>query len=69
METVQIRDGKKSDPGSGINIQDPQHWIYLHITECVHLEDRIKKGGTSVVEPKQFFRSGFRLWLVTVSSF
>ena len=22
-----IRDGKKSDPGSGINIPDPQHWI------------------------------------------
>jgi hypothetical protein len=21
-----IRDGKKSDPGSGINIPDPQHW-------------------------------------------
>jgi hypothetical protein len=31
METVRIRvsgiqDGKKSDPGSGINIPDPQHW-------------------------------------------
>jgi hypothetical protein len=25
METSQIRDGKKSDPGSGINIPDPQH--------------------------------------------
>ena len=25
METVRIRDGKKSDPGSGINIPDPQH--------------------------------------------
>jgi hypothetical protein len=24
-----IRDGKKSDPGSGINIPDPQHW-FLH---------------------------------------
>jgi hypothetical protein len=24
METVWIRDGKKSDPGPGINIQDPQ---------------------------------------------
>jgi hypothetical protein len=25
-----IRDGKKSDPGSGINIPDPQHWkIFL----------------------------------------
>jgi hypothetical protein len=23
METVRIRDGKKSDPGSGINIPDP----------------------------------------------
>jgi hypothetical protein len=21
-----IRDGKKSDPGPGINIPDPQHW-------------------------------------------
>jgi hypothetical protein len=47
---MRIRDGDSSDPGwkqvgSGINIQDPQHWIYLHITECVHLEDRIKKGG------------------------
>jgi hypothetical protein len=26
METVRIRDGKKSDPGTGINIPDPQHW-------------------------------------------
>jgi hypothetical protein len=30
METVRIRDpirdGNKSDPGSGINIPDPQHW-------------------------------------------
>jgi hypothetical protein len=25
METVRIRDGKKSDPGSGTNITDPQH--------------------------------------------
>jgi hypothetical protein len=27
MGTVRIRDGKKSDPGSGINIPDPQHCI------------------------------------------
>jgi hypothetical protein len=27
METVRIRDGKKSDPGSGINIPDPQHCL------------------------------------------
>ncbi len=26
METIRIRDGKKWDPGSGINIPDPQHW-------------------------------------------
>jgi len=25
-----IRDGKKSDPGSGINIPDPQHWLQVH---------------------------------------
>jgi hypothetical protein len=25
MEKIQIRDGKTSDPGSGINIPDPQH--------------------------------------------
>jgi hypothetical protein len=25
METVRIRDGNKSDPGSGINIPDPQY--------------------------------------------
>jgi hypothetical protein len=25
METVRIRDGKKSDPGSGTNIPDLQH--------------------------------------------
>jgi hypothetical protein len=28
-----IRDGKKSDPGSGINIPDPLHWI-LNIRIC-----------------------------------
>jgi hypothetical protein len=27
METVRIWDGKKSDPGSGINITDPQQWF------------------------------------------
>jgi hypothetical protein len=26
METIRIRDGKKSDPEAGINIPDPQHW-------------------------------------------
>jgi hypothetical protein len=28
MEKSRIRDGKKSDPGSGINIPDPKHWIF-----------------------------------------
>jgi hypothetical protein len=27
-----IREGKKSDPGSGINIPDPQHWFYYNKT-------------------------------------
>ncbi len=26
-----IRDGKNPDPGSGINIPDPQHWCYSYI--------------------------------------
>ncbi len=25
-----IRDGKKSEPGSEINIPDPQHWLYQY---------------------------------------
>jgi hypothetical protein len=29
METVRIRDGKKLDPGSGINIPDPQHCLKI----------------------------------------
>jgi hypothetical protein len=33
-----IRDGKKSDPGSGINIPDPQHWLkYFKIPAAVTL--------------------------------
>jgi hypothetical protein len=28
-----IRDGKNSDPGSRINIPDPQHWVGLHTFE------------------------------------
>jgi hypothetical protein len=33
METVRIRDGKKSDPGSGINIPDPGSGINI----CIYL--------------------------------
>jgi hypothetical protein len=27
-----IRDGKKTDPGSGINIPDPPHWLEMNLT-------------------------------------
>jgi hypothetical protein len=27
MENIRIRDGKTSDPGPGINIPDPQHYM------------------------------------------
>jgi hypothetical protein len=39
MEKSRIRDGKKSDPGSGINIPDPQHCLYLsgYFARRVHL--------------------------------
>jgi hypothetical protein len=28
---MRIRDGKKSDPESGINIPEPQHWYFLNL--------------------------------------
>jgi hypothetical protein len=28
-----IREGKKSDPGSGINIPDPQHWFLIEFID------------------------------------
>jgi hypothetical protein len=31
MEKFRIRDGKNSDPGSGINIPDPQHWRKVRV--------------------------------------
>jgi hypothetical protein len=33
-EKMRIRDGKYSDPGSGINIPDPQYWS-VHYTTTV----------------------------------
>jgi hypothetical protein len=27
----EIRDGKNPDPGSGINIPDPQHWYHHYV--------------------------------------
>jgi hypothetical protein len=41
METIRIRDGKKSDPGTGINIPNPQHWR----------KDFYFRTGTGVSEP------------------
>jgi hypothetical protein len=39
METVRIRDGKKSDPGSGINIPDPQHCIFQLFVHQKHASE------------------------------
>jgi hypothetical protein len=36
IETVRIRDGKKSDPGSGINIPDPQDCLFYNIFYSGH---------------------------------
>jgi hypothetical protein len=53
MEKIRIRDGKKSDPGSEINIPDSQHWwntsffIVVRVPatyygwDSVHFETRI----------------------------
>jgi hypothetical protein len=38
-----IRDGKKSDPGSGINIPDPQTWKIEKLCEFVRYEKHKKK--------------------------
>jgi hypothetical protein len=34
MEKIRIRDGRNSDPGSGINIPDPQHCMTLIFSGC-----------------------------------
>jgi hypothetical protein len=39
-----FRDGKNSDPGSGINIPDLQHWIE---TDCRERGDEGRGGGVS----------------------
>jgi hypothetical protein len=40
-----IRDGKKSDPGSGINIPDPQH---CSVYSVVFSDEEITRGGLSL---------------------
>jgi hypothetical protein len=46
METVRIRDGKKSDLGSGINIPDPQHWKDTESDPLVPLTNSPKTYGS-----------------------
>ncbi len=46
METVRIRDGKKSDPGSGINISDPQHWLKDPDPTYIFLKETVLVRGT-----------------------
>jgi hypothetical protein len=38
-----IRDGKKSDPGSGINIPDLQHWLWTTTLHIAVLRIRIRR--------------------------
>ncbi len=40
MGKSRIRDGKKSFPGSGINIPDPQHWIWFPKIKVEETEDQ-----------------------------
>ncbi len=50
-----IRDGKKSDPGSGINIPDPQHWKKPIISVSMDINEQ---GGQreGTVEGQQYTR-------------
>jgi hypothetical protein len=47
METVRIRDGKKSDPGSGINIPDPQHWQKRYLNFKPVYGSKLPESGSS----------------------
>ncbi len=47
METVWIRDGKKSDPGSGINIPDPPHWLLWWKEHSGHIYTLMAVMGSS----------------------
>ncbi len=48
MGKIWIRDGKKSDPGSGINIPDPQHWIIVS-------DQRWNSWTTFLVEVSEYY--------------
>ncbi len=49
METVRILDGKKSDPGSGINIPDPQHWREGFLLVNKHVELLLVRCGKHTI--------------------
>ncbi len=64
---MRIRNGKNSDPGSGINIPDPRHWSAVRLSS---LSDGppctgAPPGGTAVPTPVVFLHSYIRrlsLW-------
>ncbi len=47
-----IRDGKKSDPGSGINIPDPPHWFEYIIFGTVNVIVQIESAACYIVVPQ-----------------
>jgi hypothetical protein len=58
MEKIRIRDGKNSDPGwkkklgSGINIPDPLHSYYSHLSPTYNLAVTMKPPTTLMNEMK-----------------
>jgi hypothetical protein len=45
MEKILIRDEKNSNPGSGINIPDPQHWFWIaDLLQAITLSYNIYHG-------------------------
>ncbi len=46
MKKIRIRDGKNSDPGSGINIPDPQHCPLVEVT--VNIKEETLKTFVSI---------------------
>jgi hypothetical protein len=59
METVRIQDRKKSDPGSGINIPDPQHC--KRVNSSLRLPTFEKSSKRRAFFPAQF--CGLSAWL------
>jgi hypothetical protein len=51
METVRIRDGKKSDPGLGINIPDPPHCLYCLCSSTVPVRPNPAAGNDADHQP------------------